>query len=142
MKEEWLLEQDDEILGDLAAPDRVAPVPRLDGDLRVLERLTRVAEPPLRPVRPGQCAVAHYGFGDASGLGFGMAIWVPSIGIMADQGMWKKEVADKSSNFREALNMVRKLEELVATGELDSGIKLFLFTDNSTTDSVYYRGDA
>jgi hypothetical protein len=142
LKEEWLDENEDATLGDVSAPLFVLPVPRLEGDLRVLEELTAVNDPPQRPVRPKKCAVAHYGFGDASGAGFGMAVWDPEGGTDAQYGLWTELISSKPSNYREALNIVSKLEQMVESGDLHDGVELFLFTDNFTTESVFYRGDA
>ena len=58
------------------APEWVRAVPRLDYDLIALERLTAFDEPPRVVVRASGVVEALYGFGDASGLGFGSAIQI------------------------------------------------------------------
>ena len=54
---------------------------------------------------------AVYGFGDASGEGFG-ATWVENKGgpqkVKFRMRVWKEIMNDKSSNFRELENLVEK----------------------------------
>ena len=45
----------------------------------------------------------------------------------------------ESLNFREADNLTARTESLVEYGELQ-GREVFLFTDNSTFESTYYKG--
>ena len=54
--------------------------------------------------------------GDASGAGFGSAI-IRKDGIMYKPGTWTTEWAHESSNFREADNLVTKIEMLVRRRE-------------------------
>ena len=56
-------------------------------------------------------------------------------------GQWCDEVSEKSSNCRELLNLVERLEELVRDGSLKD-CEVFMFTDNSTAESVYYKGNS
>jgi hypothetical protein len=44
--------------------------------------------------------------------------------------------------YREALNLVIKLEEMALQGSLHAGIELFLFRDNFVTESVFEKGGA
>ena len=53
------------------APETVEAVPRLRLDVSSLKTLMESGEPPKRLVRGGKLLVARYGFGDASGAGFG-----------------------------------------------------------------------
>jgi hypothetical protein len=46
-----------------------------------------------------------------------------------------------SSNYRELLNLVMRLEELVEDGTLKD-CEVFIFTDNSTAESVYWKGNS
>jgi hypothetical protein len=46
-----------------------------------------------------------------------------------------------SSNFRELCNLVDSVEEGVSCGEL-SNAELFIFTDNTTAEGCYYKGNA
>jgi hypothetical protein len=51
---------------------QVKAVPDLEPHLTALEELFAPAEPPTRSVHPSSTAVVLYGFGDASGHGFGL----------------------------------------------------------------------
>jgi hypothetical protein len=75
------LESDDIIdtkkghVGEERAPPRlVLAVPRLRDDLNVLIQLAEEEAPPLRRVRESRKANIFYGFGDASGSGFGWCV--------------------------------------------------------------------
>lgn len=142
LKEWWLEQNEDQSIGALDPPVLVKPVTRLKGDLEALRSLTVAEAPPELPVRASRSAVACYGFGDASGDGFGVSIWDPRSGVDATQGLWMGEVSAASSNFREALNLVLKLEDMVREGSLHAGVELFLFTDNYVTETVFEKGDA
>ena len=125
-------------------PERVKPISRFAQDLLALEELTRAETPPRRRVRPRGCAVAHFSFGDASGAGFGYASWQPNqTGVQYTFGLWCQDVSEaSSSNYRELLNIVLKLEAMEEQGELDEGVEVFIFTDNMHAESVFHRGDA
>jgi hypothetical protein len=55
-------------------PSSVSAVPRLASDLAALSSLFAPPHPPIRFVRATHTQVALYGFGDASGSGFGSSI--------------------------------------------------------------------
>ncbi len=120
------------------APTHVKAAPRLGWDLEALEELFKGDSPTRRRARPGKMAVATYGFGDASGKGFGS-----SLSIRGDlyyrHGQWADQVEEESSNYRELSNLVLTVEEAVGR-ELLRDCELFLFTDNSTAEGAYYRG--
>ena len=123
---------------DTQAPAVVRPVGRLVKDLEALALLTAELEPPVRVVRSSRIVQARYGFGDASGGGFGASIEARK-GIWYRHGIWGPETAGNSSNFRELCNLVDSLEKLAAIGEL-GGTEVFLFTDNTVAESAFYRG--
>jgi hypothetical protein len=52
----------------------VKAVPRLRHDVEALVKLMEPAKPPLKRVRAEATAKVYYGFGDASGCGFGATI--------------------------------------------------------------------
>jgi hypothetical protein len=54
-----------------AIPELVCAVPRFREDVRALRRLMKAEKPPLKGARGMKTAQANYGFGDASGSGFG-----------------------------------------------------------------------
>ena len=47
---------------------------------------------------------------------------------------------DKSSNLREARNLVVRIMRMVATGQIPKGPEIFVFTDNRVMESTYIRG--
>ena len=54
--------------------------------------------------------------------------------------MWEKEVSDSSSNVRELLNLVIKIEELAERGALHEGSDLFVFTDIFVAEQAFQNG--
>jgi hypothetical protein len=56
-------------------------------------------------------------------------------------GEWSVWVSEKSSNYRELRNLVELVEEAVQDGSLDD-TELFLFTDNTTAEYAYYKGNS
>ena len=120
-------------------PDLVAPVDRLKQDVKALTELTATIEPPKVDYRGGANLTAWYCPGDASGSGFGTALVMKERGILYESGMWTKEYAEESSNFREAENLVIRLEKEVREGDMQ-GREVFLFTDNLVFESTYYKG--
>lgn len=120
------------------APDVVSACTRLEADLRALIRLFRGEAPAVRLARPRSSAVAIYGFGDASGYGFGSTL-LKNGKILYRCGEWTRENAEESSNFREMSNLVLQVEEHVMKGQLED-CELFLFTNNSTAKAAFYKG--
>jgi hypothetical protein len=59
---------------DGSPPRLVLAVPILRDNLKVLIQLTEAEAPPLQRVRASRKALIFYGFGDASGSGFGWCI--------------------------------------------------------------------
>jgi hypothetical protein len=125
----------------LGPPDYILPVSHLKGDLLSLQHLMSSSIPPLRMLRSCHISVAVYGFMDASGVGFGSTIALPDGYTLFRHGFWGRDVDDESSNFRELCNLVNTIEEGVLAGEL-VGTKLFIFTDNSTAEGAFYKGNS
>jgi len=121
------------------APSHVQPVPLLVSDIQALMTLFSPTLPPLRRIRPTTTAVAYYGFGDASGSGFGMTLQLGTDGVHYRHGQWSTEQSEQSSNYRELNNLILTIEESIGTGLLTGG-ELFLFTDNTTAESSFHRG--
>ena len=120
------------------APPRVKPVPRFESDMKALRRIFDRAEPPRMPVRSGNITNVFYGFGDASGNGFGSAVQCHK-GLSICMGVWGKDEQSESSNFREFENMVATLEGEGRKQNLQDTM-LFFFTDNSTVEGAIYKG--
>ena len=119
------------------APATVEVFDRLRRDIRALLELTDAEDPPKRRVRSKEVLVALYLPGDASGKGFGSAL-IRREGVEYEAGAWKCEWHDRSSNFREADNLVRRIEDLVKGGLSDA--EIFIYTDNFVFESCYYKG--
>lgn len=126
--------------GEGKPPLVVHPVARLSEDVEALMHLSSGEDPPLRRVRMSKQATAVYAFGDASGTGFGSAFWIQDK-IHYRHGNWTVEIEDESSNFRELANLIFAIEEAYEAGLL-SETELFLFTDNTTAESAYFRGSS
>jgi hypothetical protein len=120
-------------------PDLVAPVERLIQDVKALEELTNTLEPPKVDYRGREGLTAWYCPGDASGKGFGTALVMNGEGVLYESGMWTKKYAEESSNFREADNLVIRLEKEVRKKDM-RGREIFVFTDNAVFESTYYKG--
>lgn len=121
------------------APESVHPSPRLHDDISTLLKLTAGESPPKRFVRSKLIVTACYGFGDASGSGFGSTI-SHDAGVRYRHGLWGRDINGKSSNYRELRNLVETIEDGVNDGTLD-GAELFLFTDNTVAESAFYKGN-
>jgi hypothetical protein len=120
---------------DPEAPDEVRAVPRLGDGIRALQSLM-VSD---QRVRCRKASEAYYGFGDASGLAFGTTIQIGDK-IWYEYGQWSSEVVEeKSSNWREFTNLVEFLENAILRHKLE-GSELFIFTDNSTSESAFWKG--
>lgn len=97
-------------------------------------------QPPVRLIRSGKIAVVIYGFRDASVAGFGSTLKLPDGCTFFRHGLWGRDADDVSLNFRELSNLVDTIEEGVGSGELLNA-ELFIFTDNSTAEGAYYKGN-
>jgi hypothetical protein len=119
-------------------PSLVIPVPRLEQDLRSLLVLTYPLVPPERAVRSKHLLQVCYGFGDASGEGFGSIILLDGA-VEWGLGSWKEFYKTESSNRREFENLVQRLETF-AQAHLGAAIEVFMFTENCVTEYAYFRG--
>ena len=129
------------------------PAPRLRDDLLALKELTKSELPPLRLARPKRVVHVFYGFGDASGKGRGSTfqgfntVHHPSsdlgasTGVAFRVGVWGADEERESSNYRELTNLVEDTEAEAQLGNLRE-TELFLFTDNSTAESAFYKGSS
>ena len=119
-------------------PKQVKPAARLSSDIKALHHLTRSDHPPKRKTRPSSSVVALYGFADASGKGFGSTLYIKGH-LHFRHGQWADHYDEESSNFRELDNLITAIEEAYREGLLDDA-ELFMFTDNSTAESAFYKG--
>ncbi len=94
--------------------------------------------PPHCYIRPLASSVILYGFGDASGSGFGSTLSVYDM-LHYQHGQWDPYIEDNtSSNYKELLNSVVPCEEAAQQGLLHN-CELFMFTDNSTTEVAFNK---
>jgi hypothetical protein len=121
-------------------PDEAVPVARLGPDIEALKELTRFLNPPRRRVQMQQKMRVMYGFGDASGTGFGSTIRKSNGKIEWKSGVWSRTMVEEhNSNLFELGNIVFALEDLHDKGELD-GHEIFMFTDNATAEAAHFHG--
>lgn len=119
-------------------PAKVKPVPRFREDVLALIHLFSSEQPPVRYVRSKQIRVASYSFTDTSGGGFSQSMVIQGKLHFA-HGTWTEEGEQASSNYRELENLVMSLEHGLSSGLLlDS--KVWIFTDNSTSEFVFWKG--
>jgi hypothetical protein len=118
----------------------VDAAPRLASDMDALQFLFSSDEPPRRKIRGTVVIEVFYGFGDASKTGFCTNFEIDGQ-IRYRYGHWCDETSEESSNYREFKNLVDGLEQQVKTGRI-CGAEVFLFTDNSTAEAVYYKGNS
>ena len=117
-------------------------VPRLKTDLVAIVRIFESETPIMVPVRPTHVVQLVYGFGDASGEGYGSA-WVkdPTDRVRLRRGFWCTKVAERSSNYRELRNLVEAIKELHESVGLE-GCEVWMFTDNKVAQMVYHKGNS
>ena len=130
----------------------VTPVPRFLDDLDYLQCLTEPEAPP-RQLYQAKHACALFVIGDASGKARG-AVVVTQYGLDYKSAVWSQVWRQKSSNVREAENLMdrlerlagdvgqnvaERLEELNTAGAL-ADHEVFVLTDNSAFEGAYYKG--
>ena len=126
-------------------PEEVSPVPRLEKDLYALKELFQGDKPSLRLVRGRHHSSVAYGFGDASGDGFGSS-WKlrgsqTESKVKYRFGLWGDEADGSSSNFRELANLVETFEAMALENALN-GHEVYMFTDNSTAEAAFANGSS
>mmetsp|Transcript_7983 Transcript_7983/g.19280 ORF Transcript_7983/g.19280 Transcript_7983/m.19280 type:complete len:1317 (-) Transcript_7983:1541-5491(-) len=120
------------------APRCVQLKPRLSDDISALKYLMSDPTPRPRRVRGTQGRKVIYCFGDASGSGFGFTMEQHGI-LHYHYGQWSTIADGKSSNWREARNLLEGLK-LSARDHSLQGLEVFIFTDNTTTESAFWKG--
>ncbi|KAL7474614.1 hypothetical protein ACHAWX_000033, partial [Stephanocyclus meneghinianus] len=120
------------------APDCVTGVPRLPSGIGALQQLISRDEPARSLARAKGTLTVTYLMGDASGKGFGSTIWGPN-GILWESGNYGKQFSEESSNYREASNLIMRLEEMERSPDLVDR-EIFTFTDNAVFEGTFYRG--
>jgi hypothetical protein len=123
---------------DIPIPKRARPVMRFRHDLFSLGELLSSSKPPLVTVRTNVVYKILYGFGDASGKGFGSTM-VTTNGIKHRIGLWGADDESELSNWKEFKNQVEALEQEALDGNL-TNVMVYFFTDNPTVESCLYKG--
>jgi hypothetical protein len=119
---------------DIPIPEEVIPVSGFRDDVFALKELLSSKEPPLVTVRTNSVYEVVYGFGDASGKGFG-SMMLSSRGIKYRIGLWGADDEDESSNWKEFENQVEALEQEAANGNLANSM-VFFYTDNYQIEMI------
>ena len=123
-------------------PKWVECYPRVKDDMSILMDFFSSESPPKIPIRPLGYAT-FYIVGDASGTGLGITVWdTKSKKLRLHFGGWNDAFQLNSSNLREAYNAILGLEAELKSGKLKRGTEVFIFTDNSTTESVFTKGSS
>lgn len=115
-------------------------VPRLRDDIEALITLAQSDTLVRRRVRSLHTLTVYYGFGNASSNGFGVTVESEG-GIQTRYGLWGRDEENESSIYQELLNLVETIEEL-GESSLLKGVRLWIFTDNSTTESCFHTGSS
>ena len=139
LEERWI-EQDQELQPpkENEVPEMVHQAPRLAEDIHALLSLTSGSEPARVNTRPQRRVDVVYMMGDASGRGFGTAVWDEGT-LYWESGHFSLSYREESSNFREAANLVLGLEDMERDNRLASS-EVFVFTDNSVFEGTFYKG--
>jgi hypothetical protein len=116
----------------------VTAVPRLRSDVEALYKLTRSPAPPKVVKRRKKAATVSYGFGDASGKGFGSSVEINGV-QHSEYGTWNAEIEQKHSNYKELRNLVNAVVNCYEAGLLKDA-ELFMFTDNFVAECAFYNG--
>jgi hypothetical protein len=144
---EWLRvfhhthEGDDEFIYDFmnaGAPPTVKPLPCFVDNLGGLVKIFSSRHPPVIILRPLAVFMIIYGFGDASGKGFG-STFARGDDISYRIGTWGDDETGESSNWREFTNVVEAMEDEAEGGRLKNTV-IYFFTYNSTVEASIYKG--
>jgi len=107
--------------------------------VRALRRLFDSEEPRVVPIRPTEMVKLRYAAGDASAEGFAQAVQYPELFIDERDGLWLPEMAEKSSNLREAQNIGNHLLRDIKAGR-HNGCEIWQATDNAVWSAVCNKG--
>ena len=105
----------------------VTPVLRFFEDLTFLSQFFEAESPPSVMGQSQLLVLIVYGFGDASGKGFGSTFTAPNCISYCIGVCWKPDEPEESSNWHKFTNIVESLEEDEAeTGKAAQFHRLFL----------------
>ncbi|KAL7572296.1 hypothetical protein ACA910_017894 [Epithemia clementina (nom. ined.)] len=123
-----------------SSPNQLKAAKRLWDHISAIASMFTNETPPEVGIHLLEIFLAVYGFGDASGKGFVLAIQGDN-GLSYRIGVWAENESDESSNRREFSNCVSALEEEAEQGNL-KGREVFFFTDNATVEACCYKGSS
>lgn len=128
---------------DRDSPKFVRVLRGLEVAVKALMTLTAFEAPPNIQAHPVS-GTPTYVVGDASGHGLGTSAWSPGTdNLCVEHGVWSARIRNSaSSNFKEARNLVQRVQSLLANGTTPRGSELWVFTDNTTAKRCYYRGSS
>jgi len=123
---------------DHRSPKTVKAKSRQKDDMEALAYLMESASPLPRRVRSKQGKTVVYCFGDASSSGFGITLEINGE-VYYEYGQWNEVADNRSSNWREAKNLLEGLRRAISDHELN-GLEIFIFTDNTTAEATFWKG--
>lgn len=124
--------------GKVKTPDLVSQVEQLTSSLEVLSELLGSPDPAIVRVRVTGSMSACYPMGNPSRKGLGLVVW-DDKGLLWESGLYNLDKQLKSSNYREADNLVTCMEVLEQIGLL-MDYEVFLFTNNKIFEIMFYKG--
>lgn len=121
------------------APKMVGAVNRMASDVKALLYLMESETPPSRPLRAKRRMVALV-VGDASGEAKG-ALLCRAGKVEYVTAEWTESAKQQSSNWREATNLVDRIEEL-AEDEDTRDMEVIILTDNEVFERTFWKGSS
>jgi hypothetical protein len=109
----------------------------LKDDLEAVAQFFSDSDPPIMTVCSKDIHIVRYGFGDASGTGFGSTVETDE-GISYRIGAWSTDDEDELSKFKELENVVASITHAAKKGNLSKSL-LYFFTDNTTVEAALHK---
>ena len=104
-----------------------------------MRQLLKGSTPLMLALRAYKSHSVVYGFGDASGEGFGSWLNLEEKGVgLHRRGFWCTQESEESSNHREFRNLLLCIQE-AAVDEHLKGTEVWLFTDNQVAEGVIHH---
>ena len=128
--------------GEANPPPVLEAVPQCLDDLLVLDKFFESDTPLMMPVRPNRSVALFYGFGDASGEGFGSSVSDSKHNkSRIRRGFWCTAISERSSNYREFRNLSEMVRDMHEAKGLE-GCEVWIFTDNKVAELVFAKGNS
>ena len=133
-------EELDNSYADEGEPVRVIPISRLKDNLEAFMFFLEGFIAKRVPVRLASTGIVHNGMGNASGNGYGVAIYMEGK-LHFRYGDWSTKEGEESSNYHELNDLVVSMKNLYEKGLLKD-CEVFIFIDNLVADCSYYKGSS